>query len=138
MPVNSGSNFFSTLQPLGLQTDISMRSNLTPNLTLPDWLPDAVRLYLDHTFSGVSLRALARRDGLHASTILRQVRRYETRRDDPLLDEALDHLAQTTPPLEDAMTAPLRHPSPVLTKRRSCTKAAASCAAWPSRGRFWP
>ena len=91
MPVNSGSNFFSTLQPLGPQTDISMRSNLTSHLTLPDWLPDAVRLYLDHTFSGVSLRALARRDGLHASTILRQVRRYETRRDDPLLDEALDH-----------------------------------------------
>ena len=114
MPVNSGSNFFSTLQPLGPQTDISMRSNLTSHLTLPDWLPDAVRLYLDHTFSGVSLRALARRDGLHASTILRQVRRYETRRDDPLLDEALDHLAQIPPPLEDAMTAPLRHPSPNL------------------------
>jgi lambda repressor-like predicted transcriptional regulator len=63
-----------------------------PELTaasLPDWLPAAVRHYLDHTEEGTSFRALARREGLHASTILRQVRRYENRRDDPLMDEAL-------------------------------------------------
>ena len=57
--------------------------------SLPDWLPAAVRHYLDHVEEGTSLRALARREGLHASTILRQVRRYENRRDDPLMDEAL-------------------------------------------------
>ncbi len=112
MPVRFDQNPFSNLQPLGPQSDPAMRSNLSLPLTLPDWLPDAVRLYLDHTASGLSLRALARRDGLHASTILRLVRRYETRRDDPLLDEALDHLAQ--PPMEEAMSAALRAPSPPI------------------------
>ncbi len=112
MQVTLGQKPFSNLRPKGAQPDVAMRSNISPLLTLPDWIPDAVRLYLDHTFSGLSLRALARRDGLHASTILRQVRRYETRRDDPLLDEALDRLAQS--PMEDAMSATLRHPSPTL------------------------
>ena len=112
MPVTFGQNTFSNLRPLGPQLDPVMRPNVSLLITLPDWIPDAVRLYLDHTSSGLSLRALARRDGLHASTILRQVRRYETRRDDPLLDEALDRLAQS--PMEDAMSATLRHPSPTL------------------------
>ena len=66
----------------------------TPGPTLPAWLPNAVRLYLDHTAVGLSFRAIARRDGLHASTVLRQVRRYEGRRDDPLLDEALQTLSR--------------------------------------------
>lgn len=95
-----------------------MPSNLSAELTLPSWIPDAVRLYLDHTESGLSLRAIARRDGRHASTILRQVRRYETRRDDPLLDEALDALAgrQGNASLdparkEEPMSAPIRHQS---------------------------
>ena len=56
---------------------------------LPAWLPDAARLYLRHTEQGVSLRELARKTGVHPSTVLRQVRRYETRRDDPVIDEAL-------------------------------------------------
>jgi hypothetical protein len=112
MQVTFGQKPFSNLRPKGAQPDIVMRSNVSLPLTLPNWIPDAVRLYLDHTASGLSLRALARRDGLHASTILRQVRRYETRRDDPLLDEALDRLAQS--PMEDAMSATLRHPSPTL------------------------
>ncbi|MBI1172670.1 helix-turn-helix domain-containing protein [bacterium] len=93
-----------------------MQSNLSVALTLPAWIPDAVRLYLDHTETGLSLRAIARRDGRHASTILRQVRRYEGRRDDPLLDEALDNLARqqgalsSDPARKDAeMSAPLRH-----------------------------
>lgn len=70
-----------------------MQSNLGPIGGLPGWLPDAVKLYLNHTEEGLSLRALARRDGRHASTVMRQVRRYERRRDDPLLDEALNALA---------------------------------------------
>lgn len=83
---------------------------------LPDWIPEAVRVYLDHTADGLSLRALARRDGCHASTVLRMVRRYEKRREDPLLDEALDALVRgrsdrrKDPATKEPhpMTAPLR------------------------------
>ena len=65
---------------------------------LPNWLPDRVRLYLSHTELGVSLRALARATGLNASTVLRQVRRFENRREDPLMDEALSALARASRP----------------------------------------
>jgi len=81
-----------------------MQGNLSPLRKLPDWLPDAVRLYLQHTEDGVSLRALARRDGRHASTVLRTVRRYEKRREDPLLDEALDALVRAAERLGDTAT----------------------------------
>jgi hypothetical protein len=64
-------------------------ANLAPLRALPNWLPNAVRLYIDHTEDGQSLRALARKHGLHASTVLRHVRRCEMRRDDPLVDQAL-------------------------------------------------
>lgn len=60
--------------------------------TMPGWLPETVRLYLHHTAEGVPLRALARDRGVNASTVSRQVRRYELRRDDPLMDEALTAL----------------------------------------------
>ncbi|MFD1809038.1 hypothetical protein ACFSHQ_15865 [Gemmobacter lanyuensis] len=40
-----------------------MEPNLRADFTLPAWLPDAVRLYLDHTEEGLSLRELARRQG---------------------------------------------------------------------------
>lgn len=53
-----------------------------------------MRHYLHHIEDGTSLRALARREGLHASTILRQVRRFESRRDDPLMDEALSAVSR--------------------------------------------
>jgi hypothetical protein len=62
--------------------------------SLPAWLPSAVRNYLDHIEDGTSLRALARREGLHASTVMRQVRRFEGRREDPLMDEALAALSR--------------------------------------------
>lgn len=98
-----------------------MQSNVTPLQTLPAWVPAAVRLYLDHTEDGVSLRALARRDNCHASTVMRLVRRYEKRREDPLLDEALQALVQGAGRTDDparkepqSMTAPLRpHPQTV-------------------------
>lgn len=92
----------------------AMQSNLSSLHSLPGWLPDAVRLYLNHTEDGMSLRALARRDGKHASTVMRLVRRYEGRRDDPLVDEALAALlhGDSTHPAarEDTpdMTAPIR------------------------------
>ncbi|MCT8328796.1 DUF6456 domain-containing protein [Albidovulum sediminis] len=61
---------------------------------LPGWLPDKALLYLRHTEEGLTIRELARREGCHASTVLRQVRAYENRRDDPLVDEALDRLGR--------------------------------------------
>ncbi|MBD1205892.1 MAG: DUF6456 domain-containing protein [Rhodobacteraceae bacterium] len=89
----------------------------SPLETLPPWLPESVRHYLDHTAAGSSLRALARRDGVSASTVMRQVRLCEMRRDDPLVDAAIESLQQVivtdgTGPsptdAEDTMTAPLR------------------------------
>jgi hypothetical protein len=64
---------------------------------LPAWVPDAARNYLAHTETGLSIRALARASDCHASTILRQVRRFENRRDDPLIDDALRRLAGHVP-----------------------------------------
>lgn len=47
------------------------------------------QLYLRHVENGEAIRALAREAGCHASTILRRIRRFEARRDDPLVDGAL-------------------------------------------------
>ncbi len=87
----------------------------------PAWVPTDVRHYLVHTEQGQSIRAVARQAGCHASTILRQVRRNETRRDDPLLDAALDRLARAAtrsrpPKCEDSinMTAQIRTAEPDL------------------------
>jgi hypothetical protein len=64
----------------------------TTDRLVPDWVPTAARVYLAHTEEGTSIRALARAQGCHASTVLRQVRRVEQRRDDPLVDLALRRL----------------------------------------------
>ncbi|WP_076529114.1 DUF6456 domain-containing protein [Gemmobacter megaterium] len=92
-----------------------MTGNLTTDVQVPGWLPDMVRNYLDHAREGLSLREIARREGLHASTVLRQVRRIENRRDDPLVDAALDHLVRSSdaqpgpqPKETPSMTAPIR------------------------------
>lgn len=58
----------------------------------PSWVPTPVQRYLKHVEHGLSLRDVARAEGCHPSTVLRQVRRFEGRRDDPLIDEALDGL----------------------------------------------
>lgn len=60
---------------------------------VPSWVPDGAVRYLAHTEAGRSIRELARDAGCHASTVLRQIRRVETRRDDPLVDAALQALA---------------------------------------------
>ena len=60
---------------------------------LPRWVPDAACHYLAHTETGLSIRAVARATDCHPSTILRQVRRFEGRRDDPLIDAALKSLS---------------------------------------------
>ena len=59
---------------------------------VPEWVPQQVQRYLKHVEHGLSLRDVARDEGCHASTVLRQVRRFENRRDDPLIDKALDEL----------------------------------------------
>ncbi|MDW3222038.1 MAG: DUF6456 domain-containing protein [Paracoccaceae bacterium] len=70
----------------------TMRPNMPVRAGLPDWVPAAAQVYLAHTEAGLPIRALARAAGCHASTILRQIRRVETRRDDPLVDAALKAL----------------------------------------------
>lgn len=50
---------------------------------------DDAETYLRHVEKGVSIRALAREAGCHPSTVLRRIRRFEERRDDPLVDGAL-------------------------------------------------
>ncbi|MEY4983668.1 MAG: hypothetical protein RIR62_1934 [Pseudomonadota bacterium] len=91
--------------------NVPQTDTLLPVSRLPDWLPLALSAYLVHTEGGMSLREVARQRGCHASTVLRQVRRYENRRDDPLVDEALAalslrHGGSAGPDRqEDAMTA---------------------------------
>lgn len=52
---------------------------------------DDVTLYTRHINEGVPIRVLAREIGCHASTVLRRIRRFEERRDDPLVDSALSN-----------------------------------------------
>lgn len=61
---------------------------------IPSWVPEPALRYLAHTESGTPIRALARQAGCHASTVLRQVRAFEARRDDLLVDEALRRLGR--------------------------------------------
>ena len=76
-------------------------------------LPATARHYLEHTTEGRPIREIAREAGCHASTILRQVRKLETQRDDPLVDQllgsegALDESETATARL-DAATDALR------------------------------
>ena len=60
--------------------------------SLPNWVPMPAQIYLAHTQAGLPIRALARMSGSHASTILRQNRKVEARRDDPLVDAVLNRL----------------------------------------------
>jgi hypothetical protein len=61
---------------------------------IPEWLPEVAVTYVAHTSGGMPLRVLARAKGCHASTVLRQIRRVEAWRDDPLVDEVLEQLAR--------------------------------------------
>ena len=77
---------------------------------LPAWVPDAARTYLQHVEVGTSIREIARGRGQHASTVLRQIRRFENRRDDPLVDEALAGLGGATAGAEPGSEHPMtRH-----------------------------
>ncbi len=61
---------------------------------IPKWLPEVAVTYVAHTSGGTPIRVLARAKGCHASTVLRQVRKVEAWRDDPLVDEVLERLAR--------------------------------------------
>ena len=65
---------------------------------LPGWVPPGAQHYIAHTENGLPIRALARAAGCHASTILRQIRKIEMRRDDPLVDAALRKLGHAALP----------------------------------------
>ena len=79
---------------------------------LPAWVPEDAKHYLAHTEGGEAIRKLARHAGCHASKVLRQVRKIETLRDDPLVDGALRRLgrfnARTADKEFGKMTEPLR------------------------------
>nr|WP_273688140.1 DUF6456 domain-containing protein [Ketogulonicigenium vulgare] len=60
----------------------------------PKWLPAAARHYLAHTEDGKPIREIARDVQVHPSTILRQIRKLEMERDDPLVDTALRALSR--------------------------------------------
>lgn len=66
-----------------------------------DDLTEDAQLYLRHVEQGQSIRALAREAGCHASTILRRIRRFEARRDDPLVDAALSPRQTPAAPLDE-------------------------------------
>ncbi|WP_170760293.1 DUF6456 domain-containing protein [Ruegeria lacuscaerulensis] len=83
-----------------------MENNMA--FTIPAWVPEGAQRYLAHTETGQSIRDIARSAGCHASTILRQIRRIEMRRDDPLVDAALQSLAEMH--FSDQSTASGRDP----------------------------
>lgn len=80
-----------------------------------NWVPMAARSYLGHVAEGRSIRSMAREAGVHPSTILRQVRRIEERRDDPLIDAALTalgNLGKAGPHEGAALWEPSERPVP--------------------------
>ena len=92
-----------------------------------DDMPDDARLYLRHVEEGQSIRALARSEGCHASTILRRIRRFEARRDDPLIDGALAEVAERPRKLDDKqamrLLRRLAEPGAVLVTAEGMDKA---------------
>lgn len=76
---------------------------------LPRWVPEGAKRYLAHTETGQSIRDLARCAGCHASTVMRQIRRVETQRDDPLVDAALSALAAAHFPPVAGRTVTAKH-----------------------------
>jgi Domain of unknown function (DUF6456) len=81
-------------KPKGDKMGSAYTAAATAQPRLPGWVPTPVRAYLAHTEGGIGIRALARGAGCHPSTVLRQVRRTETLRDDPLADAGLTRLGR--------------------------------------------
>lgn len=87
---------------------IAMQASAGP---VPAWVPDTALRYLAHTEAGLTIRAIARDAGCHASTILRQIRKLECRREDLLVDEALLRLSKTHFQAPGS-TSPTKKPEP--------------------------
>ncbi|WP_407493346.1 DUF6456 domain-containing protein [Pseudooceanicola sp. MF1-13] len=66
------------------------------NDSWPEWVPEQVRRYIAHTEGGAPIRILAKAEGCHASTVMRQIRQVESAREDALYDEGLRWLGQNT------------------------------------------
>ncbi len=92
---------------------------LTQNL--PSWLPQSVARYVAHTEQGISIRELARRDGCHASTVMRQIRKLEAMREDPLVDDAFQRFRSDADADADGEDAahPLHVPAEELLRREA-------------------
>lgn len=97
-----------------MQSDVTSRAANPDNhgknadAELVDQLSEAAKLYLRHVENGESIRSLARELGLHASTVMRRIRRFEARRDDPLVDNALTRagaMATKHPELQAGLAA---------------------------------
>lgn len=85
-----------------------------------DGAPLAAKHYLAHTVEGRSLRSLAREAGCHPSTILRQVRKVEQMRDDPLVDAALINMGAVKSDASILLNAPSKQELRIL--RRLCER----------------
>lgn len=84
----------------------------------PCWLPESVRLYLDHVEGGQTIRALARQEGCAPSTVSRQIQKTEKRRDDPLVDSMLTDLGRLRRSHMTGETSPVPGKDERLTKDR--------------------
>lgn len=74
--------------------DDKMNEGKHASRAVPSWVPLDIRNYVFHTEMGQPIRVLARSQSCHASTIMRQIRKVEQRRDDPLVDRAIKALAE--------------------------------------------
>ena len=88
-----------------MQTD-ARHGGMGPPPRIPKWVPQGALHYIEHTENGQPIRALARAAGCHASTILRQIRKVETRRDDPLVDQAIRNLGKVSTRKNDNLPSP--------------------------------
>lgn len=95
---------------------MSGHANAQDRGDMPGWVPEAARHYLVHTECGLSIRAIARSVARHPSTVLRQVRRWESLRDDILIDEALIRLARVVP--RDPRSPKVKEPSDMTLQDR--------------------
>ena len=86
----------------------------SPNLSdRTQTIQSEIDLYLRHVVNGQSIRSLARQIGVHPSTVLRRVRKLETRRDDPLIDQALEGMGRKNSAndtkMDQSMTEDITH-----------------------------
>ncbi|MTH79289.1 DUF6456 domain-containing protein [Paracoccus aestuariivivens] len=91
--------------PSGVRAALGTPLSIQQPLPVPFPAPSEdgdLGLYLRHVEGGETIRSLARELGCHASTILRRIRRFESRRDDPLVDQGVDRVAQGATSVEDS------------------------------------